>query len=410
MLLHSIASIVVSLLPSLAIGQAPPVTGKAVRALALFDANMRAVVETQDVPGAALALGKGGRLLYSRGFGYADTEKNQPVQPESLFRIASISKPLTAVAILQLVESNKLKLDDKILDVLNLEAPKTGFDERWRQITILNLLHHTGGWETEKTFEPMFYAPPIVEELKAKLPLDQQTIIRYMLRKPLQFDPGSHHAYSNFGYCLLGRVIEKVSGTTYEAYVQQHVLAPLGIKRMRLGKTLLKDRAKDEVHYYTANNKKGPAVVGPELGVPVLEPYGTFYLEAMDSHGAWLASSEDIVRFGMAFDNPRRCKILTEKGIVTMLSRPPGQPGLDSSGNPAESYYACGWNVRPSGKGVTFWHAGSMPGTSTILVCRQDGWRWAALFNTRDTAEKGKTPVDLVDAILHRSADAVRLR
>jgi CubicO group peptidase (beta-lactamase class C family) len=87
-----------------------------------------------------------------------------------------------------------------------------------------------------------------------------------MLRQPLDFDPGSRHAYSNFGYCLLGRVIERVSGNAYDSYVQQDVLGPLGIHRMRLGKTTPSERAADEVAYYGEGERSGAAAGCPAGG------------------------------------------------------------------------------------------------------------------------------------------------
>src|SRR5690606_16366204 len=84
-------------------------------------------------------------------------------------------------------------------------------------------------------------------------PARQEHIIRYVLGRPLDFDPGERHAYSNFGYCLLGRVIEKITGQPYEQYVRQHVLAPLGISSMCLGQTRLDKRHAGEVKYYDPN-------------------------------------------------------------------------------------------------------------------------------------------------------------
>ena len=212
--------------------------------LAGFDRLMSSFIKQNGLPGAELAVSHNGRIVYNRSFGYADRDKKIPVQPTSLFRIGSISKTITAVAVLQLVEKNKLKLDDKVFDVLKLEEPQgIPFDKRWKAVTILELLQHTGGWDSGKSFDPTGPWPTISKEMHLKSPGDHAGIIQYMLRKPLQFDPGTQHQYSNFGYCLLGRTIEKISGSSYEGYVKTHVLAPLGIKRMRLGKTSLKDRA-----------------------------------------------------------------------------------------------------------------------------------------------------------------------
>src|SRR5262249_13645413 len=145
---------------------------------------------------------------------------------------------ITAVAILQLIERGQLKLDASVFDVLDLEEPKNGkFDPRWRQVTIRHLLQHTGGWDRAKSFDPMFHSAAICKALQVESPAAQQDIIRYMLSVPLDFNPGQRYAYSNFGYCLLGRVIEKLSGKDYEAYVRQQVLLPVEARDTHLGKT-----------------------------------------------------------------------------------------------------------------------------------------------------------------------------
>jgi N-acyl-D-amino-acid deacylase len=115
-----------------------------------------------------------------------------------------------------------------------LEGRGGRFDPRWKKVTIEHLLQHRGGWNCDKSFDPMFRSPTIVEELDVPPPAKPWDIIRYMLRQPLDFEPGARDAYSNFDYCLLGRVIEKISGQTYEDYVRKEVLAPLGIQSMRL--------------------------------------------------------------------------------------------------------------------------------------------------------------------------------
>ncbi len=385
-----------------------PVTGKAVPGLASFDNLMTDFIRKYHLPGGALAVARGERVVYARGFGYADRDKKEPVEPDALFRIASVTKTLTSVAVLQLVERGKLSLDDKVFDVLDLKAPtgpKVKFDGRWKKVTILHLLQHRGGWDRDKSFDPMFRSPAICEELKVAPPADQDAIIRYMLRRPLDFAPGERYAYSNFGYCLLGRVIEKISGRGYEDYVKKEVLAPLGVRRMRLGKTLPGGRARGEVKYYAPG--EGAAIMGPRLGKPVPWPYGGWCLESMDSHGGWIASAGDLVRFASASDDPRHCKILGAKSIKTMFARPPGAAGEDKNGRPAATYYGCGWSVRPVGGGkANTWHTGSLDGTSTLLVRRSDGLTWAVLFNSRQA--KGGEPADLIDPLVHQAADAVK--
>ena len=229
-----------------------------------------------------------------------------------------------------------------------------------------------------------------------------------MLEQPLDFDPGSRFAYSNFGYCLLGRVVEHASGQPYEHYVQQQVLAPLGIRRMRLGKTLPAQRSAGEVVYHATDDERRPAVMGP-IGKPVPMPYGAWSIEAMDSHGGWLAAAPDLVRFASALDNPETCRILNPASISTMFARPDGVYGQGNGDKRNGTYYACGWWVRAlgHGRGVNAWHTGSLDGTSTLLVRRHDRKNWAALFNARNSPD-GERLSDKVDPLIHTAVDRIR--
>lgn len=391
---------------------ARPATGLDLPALASFDRLMTSFVAERKIPGAALAVTRQGRLVYARGFGDADVEKHEPVQPRALFRIASISKPFTAAAVLQLVDRGKLKLDDRAFGLLDVKAngePVPAADPRLETVTIQQLLHHTGGWDRDKSFDPMFRQGRIARASGVKPPVGPDRIIAYMWKQPLDFDPGSRYCYSNFGYSVLGRVIEKVSGVPYQQYVREKVLAPLGIHKMQIGHTLLKDRAPGEVCYYGAPGETGKAVVGPDLGKPVPWAYGGWSLEAFDAHGGWIASAPDLVRFASAFDAPAHCPLLSPRGVETMFARPQGLAGHTPKGAPKKVYYACGWDVRPrkEGGGATTWHGGSLDGTSTLLVRRFDGLNWAVLFNTREKHDD-EEPGQAIDPLLHEAADEVK--
>lgn len=391
------------------------VTGVHDPKLESFDRLMRGFVARNRVPGAALAVTRNGRLVYARGFGFADLETAEPVRPHVLFRIASVSKPLTAVAVLHLIDQGKLRLDSTILDVLRPEAVATKdgppADPRWKQITVGEVLQHRGGWDRAASFDPMFRSVAIAREFDAEPPAGPALILRSMLRRPLDFDPGARFAYSNFGYCVLGRVVETVTGEPYGEAVRQRVLVPLGIdpREMRLGHTLSAGRAAGEVHYYDEKGRTGAAVVGSPIGRTVPEPYGAWSLEAMDAHGGWLASAPALVKFASAFDHPARCKVLSARAIGLMFARPPGPAGFEPDGKPKDAYYGCGWQVRPVGRDrANTWHNGSLPGTASILVRRSDGVNWAVLFNTRDGPD-GRLLAGKIDPLVHQAADAVRL-
>jgi len=354
-----------------------------------FHDAMEHQLQEYRIPGGALAVVKEGRLILAKGYGLADVDAKTPVEAGSLFRIASISKPVTAVAVLKLVQEGRLDLDAKAFTLLDIAL--TDSDARLVDITIRQLLQHTGGWDREKSGDPMFRPFDIATEFGIPLPPDAAAVIRFMVRQPLDFDPGVRHAYSNFGYCVLGRVIEKITGEPYEDHVRKAVLAPMGITAMRLGRSLLEQRAPGEVRYYPVTGTPARPVFASVKGKEVPWPYGGFNLEAMDAHGGWLASAVDLVRFASSID-----RVLDAKTQAVMVERP---AKLD----PKPAYYACGWMVRPVGTAgkMNLWHAGSLPGTSTLLVRRHDGLVWAALFNDRSRGE-GK-----IDPALHLAADAV---
>lgn len=363
-----------------------------------------------EVPGAAVAITEQGRLVYAQGFGFADVEQRRRATPESLFRIASVSKPITAVAVLQLAERGRLSLEDRVFEILKYEPFLEGgatFDERQRQVTIRHLLQHRGGWDRQQSIDPMFQSVRFAQLLHVPPPAAPRDIIRVMLGRRLDFDPGGRYAYSNYGYCLLGRVIEVVSGTSYEQYVRDQVLAPLGIGSMRLGKTRLQDRGDpNEVKYY--DRGLGPSVFAADLGQSVPRPYGAFCLEAMDAHGGWLASVVDLARFATAFDDPGRCPILSHTSIERMLARPAGQAGYDPDDSPESFYYSLGWmnRILPDQRRINRWHNGSLPGTTAILIRRHDGHNMVALLNTRLSPRTDDLKRDL-DRVLHQAADKI---
>jgi N-acyl-D-amino-acid deacylase len=375
---------------------------------AAFDKAVEEFMKERSVPGGALAVARNGKLVYARGYGWADREAKTAAKPDSLFRIASLSKPITGVAVLKLVEDGKLNLDAQVFELLVLGAqlPEDAtLDDRWKRITLRHLLHHTAGWDRDKSGDPMFKSREISKTLGEEPPATPAQIIRWMLRKPLDFDPGTRYAYSNFGYCLLGRVIEKVTGQAYEKFVQQSVLAAAGVRRMRLGASLERGHAEGEVRYYTAAESKTASVFTGSKD-SASQPYGGFFLEAMDAHGGWIGSAVDLVRFATALDDPRRNPLKKPESLRLLFEAPADPVAREADGRLKDHWYACGWQVRPVRDGAAnHWHNGSLPGTCTLLVRRWDGIAFAALFNQRsDNWPRGD---DALDPALNRAADSV---
>jgi N-acyl-D-amino-acid deacylase len=226
-----------------------------------------------------------------------------------------------------------------------------------------------------------------------------------MLRQPLDFAPGDQYAYSNYGYCLLGRVIEKLSGQSYEAFVTEQVFQPLKMTDTVLGASRLAGRQSNEVRYY--DPERGSSVFAEDLGEQVPSPYGAWYLEAMDAHGGWLSNVVDLARFACAFDESATAPILSPSTLAAIHQRPPGRAGHDEAGEPSPTYYGLGWMIRPQPGGThNAWHTGSLDGTAAIVIRRHDGRNFVVLLNTR-VSPHARHLGQVIDPLLHAAAAQV---
>ena len=345
-----------------------------------FDRLIPAFMEKHDIPGSALAIVRDGRLVFARGYGLADIENEEPVQPDSLFRIASISKPITAVAILTLVEDGELDLDEKAFEILSSYQgpPGTTRDPRIDDVTVRQLLHHSGGWDRQAAgFDAMWIPSRVENETGAEKPVICRDVISFMLGQPLDFDPGTRYAYSNLGYCILGRIIEEKSGQPYEMYVKEHVLDKLGIADMQIGGSLVKDRTEGEVRYYEHRRMGLARSVFPEGPDRVPWSYGGYHVAGRDSLGGWIASAVDLVRLVSGLDGSKPPSPLASTTVELMLSRP--QPALRDT----DYYYGLGWSVRPIRDDLRWWHGGTHPAVMSQVFRNHDGVTWAILFNSK---------------------------
>lgn len=185
-----------------------------------YAAQARALIAGQVKEGqfsGAVLVAKDGVPVLREGFGLANREWDIPNAPDTKFRLGSITKQFTAVAIMQLVEAGKLSVDDPISKYY-ADAPAA-----WSKVTIKHLLTHTSGI-------PSYTGIPGFFDKSAQVPMTPEEIIKLTRDKPLEFEPGVKFAYDNSGYIILGYVIEKVSGQTYADYVTQKILQPLGLK------------------------------------------------------------------------------------------------------------------------------------------------------------------------------------
>jgi CubicO group peptidase (beta-lactamase class C family) len=319
-----------------------------------------------SVPALSVAISRHGQMVYEESFGMADRAAAQLALPSSLFRVASVTKPITSVTIFTLIEKGKLNLNDKVFGlsgVLGTKFGKAPYKQYVTDITVDHLLTHTcGGWPNDST-DPMFRFDS----------WDHQKLISWTMENlPITYPPGTHWAYSNFGYCVLGRVIEQVTGQPYADYVQANIFAPCGVTDMRIAGNTLKERAPNEVAYIGQNGE---------------DPY-KMNVTRMDSHGGWLATPSDLVQFLNRVDGFSDTPSLLKPETIQIMTT----PSPASSPN-SPSRYARGWQVRNNGQG-NWWHNGSLPGTTTIMVRTATGLCWAALTNTRTQ------PSDEIDSAL----------
>jgi len=315
----------------------------------------QAFMERFASPALSVAIARDGRVAYDQPFGLVSFETGERLKASNLFRIASVTKPITSTAIFSLVEKGRLALSSRVFGkegILGTQYGTSPYRRYVADITVDHLLTHTcGGWQNDSS-DPMFRFPQ----------MDHAQLISWTLDNlPLLNPPGEHFAYSNFGYCVLGRVIEKVARQPYSEFVRQEILSACGITDMRISGNTLKQRAPNEVIY---------------LGQSGENPYN-MNVARMDSHGGWLATASDLALFASRFSGFGITPgVLKRETVARMVTPSPANPPS------AEVKYARGWSVRNEGKG-NWWHNGSLPGTTSIMVRTASGFSWAALCNTR---------------------------
>ncbi|MDQ3814609.1 MAG: serine hydrolase [Armatimonadota bacterium] len=323
--------------------------------LDLIKSKAQAYKSKHNLPGLSIAITKDGRLVYAAGFGEADQSSGEEVSPNHLFRIASVSKPITSVAVMRLLEQGKLSsLDKKVFGPNSILGPKYATpanNKKIDDITVRQLLQHVSGF-TNAYGDPMFENTSYTHDqlinwaLKNKVPIN---------------NPGSVYEYANFGYSVLGRVIEKESGQSYEAYVRNNVLNKAGITRMVIGANSQAARKPGEVVYY---------------------PSSAYNLNVtrFDAHGGWIATPIDLMRFMVRVDGlPTKPDIVNGTSHTTMTTK----PGImDKNGN--DPNYAFGWVV---GSGYQ-WHNGAMSGTLGLMAKAPNGYGYAALVNSRPSGDQ----------------------
>ncbi len=334
-------------------------TGESVAGWQFVEASIRAYMQTKGIRGAVIAASHKGRLIYARGFTW-DSPEVEPVLPTSIFRIASMSKPITSVAIHQLIERGLLNYDTRVIDILGLQPHQGTQPDPWlEEVTIDHLLYHIGGWDRDVAYDPMFQDSVIAATLGVDLPISKYDIATYMSGQRMQDQPGDHFAYSNYGYALLGMIIEEITGCDYSEWVAENIFQPIGVGRPRRGHTLAQERAPGEVFYYSEPNGQSPY---------------RWNIENMDAHGGWILAAPDYLQFMSAiFQDPGNSPLLERTSIEAMVRVNPATAGVS---------YARGWSVYQDGAAMVFGHSGGLPGTVTNARWQSGGLAFVVLLNT----------------------------
>jgi N-acyl-D-amino-acid deacylase len=357
-------------------------TGTAVPELAELDTVTTGLLAKYNIPGAAVAVSYRGRLVYARGFGVTDRGQTTPVNPDSLFRIASVSKPLTSLGILKLLDQGKLRLDDRAFSqILTDFTPPPGktADSRYAQVTVRQLLQHTSGLAANLTGDPT--TPPVsnqaAQAFNVPSPAPPEFLVRNALSIPATSTPGTDYSYSNVGFTALSRIIAKVSGKSYERFMQDEVFAPLGVTRMRIARTKLSERAPGEVRYHMFTGDALVNSVFPGEGT-VERPYGSIYLEGLEGAGAWVASMPDLTRILSRIEQSQPDKVISSAAFTELIKRPDAPVSVGTN-----VFYGLGFNVRPVGNSATIFHTGSLPGHRSYIVRYSNDICLAYTFNMR---------------------------
>ena len=311
-----------------------------------------------NIPGLSIAIAIKGKPAYVEAFGVADRETGEAATPQHRFRIASISKTITATGIFTLIEAGKLKLDAYVFgpdSVLGADYPtppslqslmkpdaSRSFNE---QITIEHLLTHTTGtWP---------HGPP--DPLRRNPEMTPGKLIAWTLEHmPLTSAPGQTFAYSNFGYVILGRVIEKLTGQAYAQYIQDNILKRCGITGMQMAKNNLAERAANEVKYYGGT----------------YDPYKRDVVR-LDSCGGWIGTPSDLTAFFVHIDGFKDTEQLLSDDTLRVMTTP-------SAANPR---YAKGLFIDRREGRDNWWHTGLIDGTTTVSVRTGGDFCWSAFAN-----------------------------
>lgn len=328
-------------------------------------------MEQWHLQGVSLSIVRNDSLIYAKGFGWADKEKGLKMEPRNLLRLASISKLITAVGIMVLQERGQLSLQSKVFGPEGILKDSTYCsvirDKNYYDITVEHLLRHKAGF-TARYGDPMFSTRTIILQNHLSGAPDHKTLLRCMLRKRLHFKPGTSQEYSNLGYMILSEIIEQVSGQSYEDFIRDNVLTPVGCREFKIAGNYYTDRHENEVRYYVQANDL-PVPEYNNSGDSVVRCYGGNDIKSLAGAGAWVASTPELALLVSAIDG--------REGIPDIISK----ESVDAMTEYFDQdTYSLGWNDTNPEKGWV--RSGTFSGTNALIKYFPDGECWVFVSNT----------------------------
>ncbi len=355
------------------------VTGAPAPELAGIDTMMQGKMQASGITRASAALTKDGRLVLAHGYTWDEPDVT-PTEPTTVFRIGSVSKAITSVAIHQLIERGLLSYDTPVASMLGLAPPPgESADPRLAEVTVDNLLTHTVGWDREDGgIDPMVLRDWVIADaLGTQQPPTRDEIATFMTGQPMQFDPGTRWAYCNFGYMLLELLAEHVTGVSFPEWVQVNVFRPIGVGRVRMGRTLESELFPGEATYD---------------GLIEGDPY-RFTAENLFAAGTQVMATPDLARLlSELFDTPDAGGLLNRQTIDDMLAYP--FPAGEAIGYARGWFHkkiftllghTVGWFTDPADGLEIYGHSGQGPGQQAIGLWRSDGIVFTYMTN-KDSA------------------------
>lgn len=336
-----------------------------------MDSIMQRYLKRWEIHGAQLAISRHDSLLYARGFGYADKDRQISMEPSYIMRMASVSKLVTATGIMKLRDMGKIRLSDKVFGpkgILNDTFYVNSIrDKRYFDITVEQLLRHKAGF-TNYAGDAIFSTRYIMQQNRLTTPPDHRTLLRIVLRRHLGYTPGTAQRYCNIGYTLLSLIIEKRMGMSYENFMQRYVLNPAGCYDFHIAGNYLKDRRKNETVYYMHSS----SVPVPEFnnsGRMVVRCYGENDITTALGAGAWVASAAELCRLVASIDGDRTLPdVISPQAVKLMTQEMP------------DHQFSLGWNFTPRNR--PWIRTGSLVGTSALVLRYPDGECWVFITNT----------------------------